>query len=149
MNLPYHPAPGLGDLLPGYFVVPQNPVTSRDYGVTVKPGIGDVLPAAFSVPENPILNYVSGKVKPIGQGASDGGCGCGGGCGSCGSGGTINGMGVGDLTADWNSFSSTLSQGNIMGAVQSTFMGIPVWLLAVAAVAVPMLMQGGGGRGRR
>ena len=144
MNLPYHPAPGLGDLLPGYFVVPQNPITARDYGVTVNPGIGDILPAAFSVPENPILNYTRGKVKPLGQS----GCGCGGSCGHCGE-GTINGMGVGDLSTDWNNFQSTISQGNITGAAQATFFGVPVWVLLAAAVALPMVMGGGGGGGRR
>ena len=44
--LNYHPAPGLGDLLPGFFVVPQNPITDTQ-GTTYVPRIGDILPGSL------------------------------------------------------------------------------------------------------
>ena len=92
MMLNYHPAPGLSDLLPGWFVVPQNPFKPGTlYGpITRTPSIGDLLPGHFVVPQNPLL-------KGLGlqgcTGGCAGGCGCGGTCGggngcagSCGGG---------------------------------------------------------------
>lgn len=144
MNLNYHPAPGLGDLLPGFFVVPQNPIQPVKY---IR-GIAEILPGSFPVPQNPVKDFTRGQTKLIGQGVS--GCGCGGSCGGCN--GQINGVGVGDLSTDWGSFQTAISSGDYMGALKSTFFGIPVWAVGGALV---LLMFAGGekhsyyGRGRR
>lgn len=148
-NIGVHPAPGLGDLLAGWFAVPQNPITD---GVTYTPGIGDILPGSFAVPQNPIVDFTKGQVKIIGQAPGGGpglingepvnqtagntgaGCGCGGACGGCGS-------GLGDISSDFTTFTTDLTSGNIIQAVQDPIMGIPVYgYLALAAV---FLMAGG------
>lgn len=63
----HHPAPGMGELLPGFFVVPQNPLwdnKSRTLapggfaGARYIPHIGDILPGRFSVPQNPLIAQV-------------------------------------------------------------------------------------------
>lgn len=85
MQMPFHPAPGLGDLAPGWFALPQNPLTMTDSTVLVPtmsatapgrwvktPHLADLVQAAFVVPENPIVETLSS-----GRGL---GCGCGGGC---------------------------------------------------------------------
>lgn len=104
MHLPYHPAPGFGDLLPGHFVVPQNPI--RDAGTALVPSVqaaahnkvtrvakmGDLLPGAFTVPQNPLLAAIMGAEpsKPDAHAAKKAvaklhglgcGCGCAGACG--------------------------------------------------------------------
>ena len=63
-NIGVHPAPGLGDLMAGWFAVPQNSITD---GVTYTPGIGDILPGSFVVPQNPIKDFTKGQVQLIGQ----------------------------------------------------------------------------------
>lgn len=88
MRLFTNPAPGIGALQPGQFVVPQNPLTAARY----QPRMGAILAANFTVPQNPILDAVRGgtigKTK-TGPGAafrelSGLGCGCGcGGGGGC------------------------------------------------------------------
>ena len=96
-NLSIHPAPGFGDLLPGWYAVPQNPVDAGMSGISYTPGIGDILPGVYAVPQNPLKDYISGQVRLIGQQSNatgqlngapvGGGCGCGcGGHGGCGSG---------------------------------------------------------------
>lgn len=88
----FHPAPGLGDLLDGWFVVPQNPV--RDAGtpmvpsvqatmpgrVMVKPHMGDFLPGTFTVPQNPIVKNLQTGMGGL---ACVGGMGCACGSPSC------------------------------------------------------------------
>lgn len=93
--------PGMGDLTSGRFVIPQNPILAGR-------GMGDLTPGAFPVPMNPIL---AGR----GMGCAD----CGGGC---------NGMGdyVGDAAAGWISAPSPISMFS-----NATFWGG----LAVAAFA--------------
>jgi hypothetical protein len=152
-----HPAPGLGDLLAGWFAVPQNSVTD---GVTYTPGIGDILPGSFVVPQNPIRDFTKGQVQLIGQNPSKGpgmingqpvspggggsghaGCGCGGSCaGGCGSGG-----GMGQLTfnpsADITQISNDFSAGNYMGVLSDTFLNIPLWV--IAALGATWFMSAG------
>jgi hypothetical protein len=67
-HIPYHPAIGFGDLLPGSYAVPQNPI--RDAGTPLVPStvaltggraykvptLGELLPGKFTVPQNPIVN---------------------------------------------------------------------------------------------
>jgi hypothetical protein len=146
MNIGRHPAPGLGELQPGWFVVPQNPV---DGPISYIRGIGDILATGgFAVPQNPVTGYSGGSVLPIGvQPGTPGtlnnkpissglhGCGCGGGCGSCGS-------GMGDISAEFTQLTSDLSNGNYTQALTSdTLFSIPVW--AYGLILAAMVFSGG------
>lgn len=90
-HIGYHPAPGLGVLMPGWFVVPNNPIRP----VHRTPHIGELLPASFPVPQNPLI---SAMLTPPGSGmpntGSGLGCGCSSGCGSgmCTGGGLRGGL---------------------------------------------------------
>lgn len=72
MWYPHHPAPGFGDLIPGFFVLPQNPVVDikdrrlMPYGFAGKsfgcvsqvgyvPRIGDLMRSRMAVPSNPLI----------------------------------------------------------------------------------------------
>ena len=137
-ELPYHPAPGLGDMMPGWWDVPQNPITAAR-GITKVPGIGEIIDGYFVVPQNPIRDFVKGQVRPLGQGAGRGsvngpagaGCSCG---GSCGCGG-----GMGDISTDFASMTSNLGQGNFAQAgtdfltllQEPTLAGIPLWAFGI------------------
>lgn len=67
-HISQHPSPGLGNLLPGWTVYPGDPdVMPR----RVVP-IGDLLPGAFPVPQNPLLKQLAGGVGP--KGVSGCGC---------------------------------------------------------------------------
>lgn len=133
--LNFHPAPGLGDLLPGFFVVPQNPITDTQ-GVTYVPRIGDILPASYAVPQNPIKDYMSGRLNLIGRepgvpGKVNGklsGCGCGGTCGGCG--------GLGDISSDFSKITTDLSAGNYSQAIQDPIFGIPLWAIGAGLLAL-------------
>lgn len=158
-NLNVHPAPGLGDLMAGYFVVPQDPITMANEGVSRKPSLGDFIDASFVVPQNPLLAQISGTVAPIGQGSAGmpikpsghkhSGLGCGGG-GSCGCGGACGGGGggLGTLSTDWTQFTTDLEAGNITTALQDTIVGIPAWVYA-AGIAALVYMSSSGKKGRR
>lgn len=148
-NIHIHPAPGLGDLMPGWFAVPQDPITMARQGVTMTPGIGDILPGSYVVPQNPILDYVKGQVKMIGQkggnakaqinGQGVNGLGCGGGCGcdDCGGGGGLSGLGQTgtDFTNSLANIGTDISSGDwssLPGDVgtllaSQTVLGIPLW----------------------
>lgn len=120
-HLNFHPAPGFGDLLPGFFVVPQNPirgastplvpsVQAASMGTIVRvPHVGDLLPGQFPVPQNPIIAALATGMN----GMRGMGCGCGGDCG-CGCGGTspsgIQGLsGISDSVAAWVTADSPVS----------------------------------------
>lgn len=90
-HIGHHPAPGLGELIPGSFVVPSNPIVPSSY----IPHIGELLPASFPVPQNPLIAAIS---SPPGYGLPNQaglGCGCSTGCGSgmCGNRG-LSGLGA-------------------------------------------------------
>jgi hypothetical protein len=55
MQMPYHPAPGIGTMMPGFVMEPWNPLDPKRV-----PSLGEMLPAKFSVPENPLIKYISG-----------------------------------------------------------------------------------------
>ena len=64
----HHPAPGLGDLVPGFAIIPQNPIRRATGQVLYVPHIGEFMPATFVVPENPLVRSLQcGHL----------GCGCG------------------------------------------------------------------------
>lgn len=154
MQLNMHPATGLGEMLPGWFDVPQNPVTAAARGITYTPGIGEIIGAAYSVPQNPVKDFMKGNVKALGtQGVGDCGCGCGG-SGGCG-GGKINGIGVnglGSISDDWAKIQADVSAGSYGSVIQDTVFGVPVWAIGAGLL---LLMFAGGekhsyvGRGRR
>ncbi len=62
-----HPAPGLGELMAGWFDVPQNPMKLAQDGVQYVPTVQDVLPHSMPTPDNPVKDFTSGQVKMIGQ----------------------------------------------------------------------------------
>ena len=146
-NLNLHPATGMGDLLSGWWVVPQNPLQMAREGVTVKRSLGDFVDACFVVPQNPLRDQVYGMVAPLGTGISGtplkalpapagsgmsglhGDCGCGGTCGGCGG-------GMGDISADFSKISSDISAGNFANIFSDPIMGIPLWIIAAAGIAL-------------
>lgn len=142
-NIRGHVAPGVGELMPGWwFAVPQNP--SR--GASVVPNIGDIIGASYVVPQNPIKDFMTGQVKMIGQGngAPKGGnvgvgdCGCGGTCGGCGH---DSGGGMGDISTDLSTAMTALTNGDFAGfgnallalIQEPVVMGIPLWATAIGA----------------
>jgi hypothetical protein len=142
----FHPAPGLGDLAPGWFVVPQNPLrndstvlvpsvqASAGGRMVKKPHIGDFVAGSFVVPQNPVRRNLATGMMGLGGGL---GCGCG--TPDCGSGSGANpyglqGLGDLDLTAttDWLQ-------------APSLFSAIPNWALygGIAFAAYILLSPGG------
>ena len=145
-QLKFHPAPGLGDLLPGWHVVPQNPI--RDAGtalvpsvqaasgnrITRTPHVGDLLAASFVVPQNVIVRNVSTGMNGLAATKGIGCLGCSG-CAGCEDGGNYYGMqGLGDTSiTDWLTSPSFVSD------------SVPNWMLygGAAALAWILLMPGG------
>jgi hypothetical protein len=144
-----HPAPGLGDLLPGWYVVPQNPIAAAQDGTTYVPTIGEILPGSYVVPQNPIVDFTTGTVKLIGQrgggsptpGQLNGivtvpgrmgmsGCGCGGSCGG----------GMGDISTDLALISTDLSSGNFLQAIQDPLLSFPLWGWIAGAIVLSMFV---------
>lgn len=139
-----HPAPGMAKLPPGFvgvrgmggilatsgFAVPDRDMVSADY----RASIGDILQTqGFAVPNrdmNPLAQYVSGSRAMPGGVA---GCGCGGGCSS----GSLNGIGVGDIAADFAAIQNDFSTANYSAILSAPIMGIPYAIpLALAIVFV-------------
>jgi hypothetical protein len=113
----FHPAPGLGELMPGDYVVPQNPITAAQKGVKYIARVGELLPGQFSIPENPIVrNFRTGM-----QGMGTLGC-AGLGCDRAGFTGSLAGgsmsLGELDLTdldpANWSSTTKWLAIGGLV-----------------------------------
>lgn len=85
MQMPFHPAPGLGDLAPGWFALPQNPLNMQDSTVLVPtmsatapgrwvktPMLGDLVAGSFAVPQNPVRNNLVASMTGL-RGLA---CGC-------------------------------------------------------------------------
>ena len=141
-HIPFHPAIGFGDLLPGSFAVPQNPV--RDAGTPLVPSrkmmtggrvphIGDLLPGKFPVPQNPIRSAITQGHNLGSPAGSLAGLGCGGSCGgSCGGGVDTNGGGCGCSRRNgMGDLSSWLAADNGFGSVQ-----LPNWVWIGGAFAL-------------
>ena len=118
----------VGDFVPGWFALPQNPVC----------GMGDFVSGTFTLPQNPIrdamgMGFVSASFalpeNVVGMG--DCGCGCGGSC---------NGMGDIDLSFDGTGIGDSLGAN---GAV-------PNWAvyLSLGGAALYAYTQKKGGRRR-
>jgi hypothetical protein len=145
MHLPYHPAPGFGELLPGSFVVPQNPI--RDAGTALVPSvqakalgrivrvphIAELLPGQFDVPQNPLRDALLSSSVVKTQSTKGMGCiGCGAGMDGLGS--------MGDLSSTMSSFTGWLTTPLFTVAG----IGVPPWMLGVAGVGAYMLLAPGG-----
>ena len=150
MQSMYHPAPGLGDLLPGWLVVPQNPVRAAETALvpTVqalapgaimrKPHMGDFLPASFVVPQNPIRKTLASNMN---------GLGCGGNTGANFYG--MSGMGATAATTTVSPFSSMAAFQAWLQAPSSLSASIPNWMLyggGAAALLLFLNSQKKGGR---
>jgi len=126
MQLSFHPAPGFGDLLPGSFVVPMNPITAANGQVTYIPRIGEILPGTYSVPQNPLKRS-----------------GCGMGCGCRGY--SDPGMGALDLSGAWDTVTSTV--GGVWDSAKSAIgsTGLSPWVVGggVAVLALLLFRPGG------
>jgi hypothetical protein len=124
----------LGELIPGSFVVPSNPIVPSSY----IPHIGELLPASFPVPQNPLIAAIT---SPPGYGLPNQpglGCGCAPGCGSGMCGGA---QGMGALGSDCGCI------GGMCGCGMGQFSD-PASLLMMAGAAlllVWMMMPGGKG----
>jgi hypothetical protein len=59
-HIALHPAPGLGEMLPGWFSVPNNPIKSGYEQAAYTPHVGELMPAKFSIPENPLVRALAG-----------------------------------------------------------------------------------------
>lgn len=145
--LPVHPAPGLGDLMNGWFNVPGNPITTP--GTPLVPSVtglmggapsrrktlGELMAASFVLPQNPLCTALSGGMGNLG-------CGCGG-CQGTQQTWSLNGLsGLGAMT-DFTSW---------MSAASPVSSSIPNWMFfgGIAAIAGYFMFHGhhrsGGGR---
>jgi hypothetical protein len=137
-HLNYHPAPGLSDLAPGWFVVPQNPLAMGPSTVLVptmgatapgrwlrNPTLADLVQASFAVPQNPIVQNLAGSLAGL-RGL---GCGCSGGCNGGSNFYGLNGLGqVGTDSVSSFLYNNLGSPGQWL-ATDATLAGmtIPMW----------------------
>jgi hypothetical protein len=162
-NIHRHPAPNraLGELLPGWYDVPQNPIAAAQQGIKYTPTLGEIMPGSFVVPQNPMMNFTAGSVQPlavapgapgqvngqpVGKGSGNGvsGCGCGGSCGGCGGGG-----GMGDISSDLSQFMADLTAGNFTQAFTvDTILGFPSWFVVGGVAALGLYLFAGTGDSR-
>ncbi len=141
-----HPAPGLGDLAPGWFVVPQNPLrpdstvlvpsvqASAPGQITRKPHIGEFVAASFTVPQNPIVKNLQTHM-----GGLAGGMGCGCGTPDCNGGPNYQGLSGFDVSTvtDWAKATSPVA-------------GLPNWALwGGGLVAAYLIFMPGGSEYRQ
>jgi hypothetical protein len=129
----YHPAPGLGDLMNAWFVVPQNPLRTTPTVIVpsvqatapgqilAKPRLGDFVAGTFVVPQNPLR-------KQLGLGGV--------GCAGCGCAGGPNYSGLQGF--DFESIKTWAQEPSFIAAV-------PNWILygAAAGAAYLLFMPGG------
>ena len=119
---------GIGDFVPGWFAVPQNPVVMK------KTGMGDFVPGYFAVPQTPV-----GAKRP---GMSGLGCGSDCGCGPCRSG---NGMGQVDLSLTGSGIVTSLE-----GALSQTgWPAVPNWVFYAGGIAIIYALYSSEKHGRR
>lgn len=149
MQMPFHPAPGLGDLAPGWFALPQNPLTMQDSTVLVPtmsatapgkwvktPTLNDLVQASFAVPQNPVRATLKASLAGL-RGL---GCGCGGGCGGGENFYGLNGLGQVLGTDPVSTFLATnLGAPGQWLADETTFLSFTMpmwgWIAGGAAVA--------------
>ena len=61
-----HPAPGLGELIPGWWNVPNNPFNQPTVK-SVRPSVGELVRTNWVLPQNPLANSLSTVGLPAGQ----------------------------------------------------------------------------------
>lgn len=162
MRINYHPAPGLGDLLPGFFVVPQNPVRDAEGplvpsvqalaagAVLKKPHMGDFLPATFAVPQNPIRKSLASNMN----GLNGLGCGCAGtgGCGCASNFYGMSGLGATTPAVPFSSAFSSMSNFEMWAQqpspISTASLSIPNWALWGGVIAIGAVAMSSGGRRR-
>lgn len=167
-HLPFHPAPGLSDLAPGWFVVPMNPIANAGPSTPLvatmaatapgrilrNPTLADLVAGSFPVPQNPVAsNLRAGLVGLRGMG-----CGCGGGCNGGQNFYGLNGLGQAvsaqdvyatDAISTWL-FDNAGSPGQWL-AQEKTIAGMtaPYWGWLASAGAVVYIASDLFGKGRR
>lgn len=127
-------------MMPGFFVVPQNPI--RDAGTVLVPSVqaavgnaivrvphmGELLPGKFTVPGNPIIKNLTGGMSGLGCGPA------------CGLGQVQTAAATGNLMG---SLGGTL--GSVSTWLQSSMLlGIPNWVLLAAGIGAVVFMAPGG-----
>jgi hypothetical protein len=110
----HHPAPGFGDLLPGWFVVPQNPITQPHEMKRVQ-SVGEFLPARLLTPYNPLVN----ALQTVGRAPGDKG------------GGKVGLMGLGE-------FNLSAFTGNIGDTFKS--LSTTQWIMIGGGVLVVLML---------
>lgn len=147
MHTNRHLAPGFGDLIGGWFVVPQNPVVGGGRAGYV-PSLGELLPAQYPVPQNPLMRSLA-TMGAAGHGTREGmgdlGCGCsgaepsgqghshsGGGCG-CGCKGSVS---------PWSAMRgvSGLSGMGFLGLEDFDVSTVPTWMWAAGGLVLYMII---------
>lgn len=134
MHTSVHVAPGLGDLIGGWFVVPQNPVGGGRAGYV--PSLGELMPGSYPMPQNPLMRGLSA----VGAGGSGTGmgCGCGGGDAPSHDHGPAKsacGCGCNGQVSPWSAFRGLSGMG-FLGLDDTTGDGIsPIWLAGGALLA--------------
>jgi hypothetical protein len=149
-HLNHHPAIGFGDLMDGWFVVPQNPLmpggtplvpsvqAAMGGRVSRRSTLAELMPGGFTIPQNP-LRQALGGLRSIGCGGSSG---CGGSVPTASY--TLNGLGQLDTSSVSGFFSSIPEWLTEPSAI---FPGVSNWvLLAGGAIALDLYL---GKRGRR
>ena len=121
-------AVGMGELMPGTYTVPMNPITAGNGQIVYVPSMGELLRAHYTLPQNPLKRSL-------------GGCGLG-----CGCPGTYDGgMGALDLSGAWDSVTNTVSNvwDTAKSAISST--GLNPWVVGggVALLALLLFRPGG------
>lgn len=133
MNLNRHPRSleqrGIGELMPGFWDIPDAASGMVGNDVTVVPRIGEIMAGRYVVPQNPVADFSRGSVKMLGTSGGPAGCGSGMGCACAGS---INGMG--DVSSDF-------SAGNYSAVLTDTLFtigtfAVPTWIALAAGIAV-------------
>jgi hypothetical protein len=138
MQMPFHVAPGLGDMAPGWFALPQNPLTMGQstvlvptMGATVPgrwvrtPHLADLVQASFAVPQNPVRNNLAAGLASL-RGMGCPGFGCDGGREFY----SLNGLGQTPGTDPVSQFLNTnLGAPGAWLADETTFMSfsLPMW----------------------
>jgi hypothetical protein len=151
MHLSMHPAPGLGELVPGSFVVPQNPLVPGAFTgeVSYIPRAVERLPGRWTMQSNPLYKALNGGINGVSVGT--GGCddctgmGCGGGCaagGGCGCGGSCGGAGSCGVGCGMGSISDSIASAwaSVTGSFSGLAASVPGGSYTLAAAAGLLLL---------
>ena len=138
MHSDFHPAPGVGMFLPATWTIPENPL--KGYLGIGMGNLGDIVDGIYSLPSNPVVDELNARIAlaaqlqkyPVGLSCGPATCPCQ--VGFCG-----GGVGMGDLTTDFNT---------LLGKVTGSVSGWQTWALAGAGILALVMFTGGGGSQR-